>query len=147
LPKNPIIYIDISLFAHATENIDKVMEAVKTIIPPPHIDEVTFKKSKLKGEYGNPVTVLRARIKKQEIIKVIVDRISKSLSESDKNRILQELELRLDRSNLYLRLDKQWAFRGSLKLCRADPIHLKIHFKTNKQDEIIGICRRMGIMP
>ncbi|MCK5563543.1 hypothetical protein KAI30_05155, partial [Candidatus Bathyarchaeota archaeon] len=63
-----ISYLDIRFSVHATENPDKVFEAVHHLFPPNHVDDVVFKKAKLKGHYGNPITLFETRIKKKEIV-------------------------------------------------------------------------------
>ena len=64
----PIAYADIRLFAHATDDEDKVAQAVRRILPASHIDEVTFERHRLKGHHGNPIVFLEARVKEKEIV-------------------------------------------------------------------------------
>jgi RNA binding exosome subunit len=65
LAKLPIAYIDFRFCAHATEDLDKVLEAVQNVLPSDHIEDIIFKRSNLEGHYGNPITFFDTRIKKK----------------------------------------------------------------------------------
>jgi len=145
--KLPIAYIDIRLSAHATEDPEKTKKAVYNLLPMDHIEEITFKKAVIKGHYGNPITLFEARIKDKEVIMAIVEKLSTSLSVLDKETMLKEAKLFVEKSNLYLRLDKQAAFENQIKLHKADPIHIRIHFKRKDNRSIIELCRELGLMP
>ena len=145
--KIPIAYIEIGMFAHATEDEEKVLKSVHAVIPTEHLEKVTFKKERLKGEYGNPIIFFKAKVREPQTIEAIVKHLSLNLSQRDKEKVLREFDLRLDEGSLYIRLDKQSALKKSLKLCRADPIHIKIRFKAKKAQKVAEICRQMGIIP
>jgi len=147
LTRKPLAYIDLSFFAHATEDQNKVLEAARKVIPPNYVDQVSFSKSSLKGGYGNPITFFKTQIRDEEIADSLIKHISSNLDVLDKDTLLRELNLRLERGSLYIRLDKQAAFKGMFKLCRADPIHIRIRFRTSKIEEIIKICREIGMLP
>jgi hypothetical protein len=63
--KIPIGYIDIRVFAHATEELEKILNAVRNIIPEELVETITFKKTSLTGHHGNPITLLEARVKEK----------------------------------------------------------------------------------
>jgi len=142
--KFPIAYIDIRFSVHATEDPEKVKKAVYNLFPANCIEEVTFKKDALKGHYGNPIILFETRIKDGEMIKAFVEKLANSLNELDKETILREANIFVEKSNLYLRFDKQAAFEDEFTLHKADPIHIRIHFR--KRD-IIEICQELGLMP
>ncbi len=142
--KFPIAYVDMRFSAHATEDPEKVKKAAYNLFPTSHIQEIEFKKNAAKGYYGNPIILLETRIKNRELIKAFVEKLFASLSEFDKETILKESELFVDRSNLYLRFDKQAALEGMFKLRKDDPIHIRVHFK---KKNIVEICRELGLMP
>ncbi|RLG98351.1 hypothetical protein DRO29_01155 [Candidatus Bathyarchaeota archaeon] len=145
--KVPIAYIEIGVFAHATEDEEKVLEAARALIPKEHLENVTFKKRRLKGDYGNPITFFKTKIRDIQVIEGIVENLSLNLSQADKERVLREFDLRLDRGSLYIRLDKQSALKKNLRLCRSDPLHIKIRFKAKKTQKVAEICRQIGIIP
>jgi RNA binding exosome subunit len=145
--KVPIGYIDIRVFAHATEDVDKVTQAVRNILPSELADTLTFKKSSLFGHHGNPIILLEMRIKEKNASEAVFRKLSSGLSMIDKELLSSEIVQHLEKGNLYIRLGKQSAFLNEIKLSSADPIHLRIHFKKNSQDEIMDICRKSGLLP
>ena len=79
----PVAYVDVRFCAHATEDLDKVMEAVQNIFPSDRIEDITFNRSNLEGHYGNPITFFEARIKDKETVRALVENISFNLSSLD----------------------------------------------------------------
>ena len=147
MPQVPIAYMDIRFFAHATEDENKVVEAVQHILPANHLDEIIFKRSNLRGHHGNPITLFEIRINKKELMEATLANIASGLGELDKETLLQEINLHTEKGNLYVRLDKQAAFQGNVKLCTADPIRLRVRFKKTKIEDIIEACRQIGMVP
>jgi len=145
--RKKVTSIEISLFAHATEDPEKVERAFQNLLPSDRIEEVTLRKRVLKGEYGNPIIYYRAKIMKPDITEAILRGIGRNLPQHEKEKLSWELERRLEKGSLYLRLDKQAAYRGEYRLCNADPIHLRVRFKTSKIDDIRNICRELGMLP
>lgn len=143
----PIAYIDIRFFAHATEDLNKVVEAAKHILPNGYVDDIVFRRNSLRGHYGNPITLFETRIKGREIIKAFLEKLSSNLDEVDKEVLLREVGLHVEKGNLYIRLDKQAALQGEFKLCTADPIRVRIRFRKEKLEDIIKICRELGMLP
>jgi len=142
-----IAYIDIRFFVHATEDSDRVVEAVQRVLPSDYIDDVVFKRDNLRGHYGNPITLFETRIKKRETIRAFVERLSSSLDELDKETLRREINLHVEKGSLYVRLDKQAALQGALKLCTADPIRVRIRFRKTKMEDIIKLCVELGLLP
>jgi RNA binding exosome subunit len=145
--KIPIGYVDIRVFAHATEDIDKVLNAVRNIFPKEVNDLVVFKKTNLTGHHGNPIILFEARIKEKSAVQVVFEKIASGLSILDKEALSNEIAQHIEKANLYIRLDKQSAYMNEIKLSQADPIHLQIHFTKHRQEEIIEICRKVGLLP
>ncbi|MBS7606724.1 MAG: RNA-binding domain-containing protein [Candidatus Bathyarchaeia archaeon] len=145
--RHKIAYINLSFFAHATEDQEKVLLAAKNIFPAEYAEKIAFSKSTLKGEYGNPIIFFKTEIRDSEIAESLLHNISINLPVIDKEDLLQHLNLHLSGGNLYIRLNKQEAFKGKIRLCRADPIRLQIRFKTSRAEEIREICRLMGLLP
>jgi RNA binding exosome subunit len=145
--KIPIGYIDIRVFAHATEELEKILNAVRIIIPEELVETITFKKTSLTGHHGNPITLLEARVKEKNVVQAVFKKLASSLSPLDKEILRNEIRQHLDGGNLYIRLDKQSAYLNEVKLCTTDPIHFRIHFQKHKPEEIIEICRKFGLFP
>jgi len=145
--KTPIGYIDIRVFAHATENVDKVLNAVRNILPSELIDQVAFKKANLTGHHGNPIILYETRIKERDAVQKIFEKLSSGLSALDKELLNNEIVQHLENGNLYIRLDKQSAYLKEFKVSQGDPIHFRIHFKKHSQEEVVEICRKFGLLP
>ena len=147
MPKIPVGFIDIRVFAHATEDVDKVLNAVRNILPLELTDLITFRKSILTGHHGNPIVLLEARIKEKSAAQRVFEKLCSGMSILDKELLGNEILQHLDKGNLYIRLDKQSACLNELKLSPADPIHFRIHFKKHNPKEIMDICRKSGLLP
>ena len=145
--KKKIRSIEISLFAHATEDPEKVVKALQNILPDKRVEEVPLHKKRLKGDYGNPIIYYKVKVTKSDMVEAILKKMGKNLPQRDRDLLDMDLERRLDRGNFYIRLDKQSAYIEKYKICNADPIHLKIHFRTSKINEIRNICRELGMLP
>jgi hypothetical protein len=142
-----IVFVDVSLFAHATEDEDKVMRAVQSLFPQEYLDNVTFRRQSLRGHHRNPIVLFGTRIKDKEIIRGFVENLSSRLSAVDKQNLLDEIGRYVEKGSLYLRLDKQAAFQGEFKLCTADPIRVRIRFRKGKLEDVVETCRQLGILP
>ena len=145
--KAPVGYIDIRVFAHATEDAEKVMAAVRNILPSESVETVIFKRTNLTGHHGNPIVLVEARIKERKLVQAVFAKLCLGLSILDKETLSSEIEQHMDRGNLYLRLDKQSAFLNKLKRGSTDPIHLQIHFKKHSENEVLEVCRASGLLP
>jgi RNA binding exosome subunit len=146
LPQQPIAYVDIRFCAHATEDVNKVMEAVNNILPSDPEEDVAFEQSSLEGHYGNPITFFEARIKNKKIVQALVEKLSVDLSSLDKDELARNIGRYVEKGSLYLRLDKQAAFQGKTKLVTSDPIRVRVRFRKNKTDDVAEICRSLGML-
>lgn len=147
MSQTPIACVDISFFAHATEEENKVIGAVRHLLPAAQVENIVFNKSSLRGHHGNPITLYAARIKEKEIVRAVVENLSSGLSPLDRESLLREVELHVEKGSLYLRFDKQAAFQGQFKLGVSDPIRVRLRFKKNRLEDIVQICKEIGMFP
>jgi RNA binding exosome subunit len=145
--KPPIAYIDIRVFAHATENPEKVLAAVRNILPVELEESLVFQKTGLTGHHGNPILLFETRLTDKHLLPTVLQKIGTGLTALDKETLATDLKRHLEKRNLYLRFDKQSAFQGKPRFSQNDPIHFKIHFKNKTFDEIVAICREAGLLP
>jgi RNA binding exosome subunit len=145
--KPPIAYIDIRVFAHATEDPDKVQTAVRNLLPPELSETLIFEKTSCAGHHGNPIILFTSKLTNKKLLPKALEKIGKDLGALDKEELDRDIKLHLEKGNMYLRFDKQSAFLGSLKLIQNDPIHLKIHFKNKTAQEIMEISKQTGLLP
>ena len=142
-----VAYVDVRAFAHATEDLDKVLAAVRNVMPQELACTVVFKETALKGHHGNPITLFEARIKSRNMAQAFLEKLASEMNMIDKEQLNSEILQHLERGNLYLRLNKQSSFRGKVKLGSTDPIHVRIHFKKPRAEDVISICRQIGLLP
>lgn len=145
--KVPVAYIELRTFAHATEDEEKVLTALRNTLPPTVALEVAIKKSSLKGHHGNPIILFEAKIREKSQVQAFLEYLASRLSSIDKENLSSEISRYLNKASLYIRLDKQAAYLNKLRIGAADPIHFRIHFKKPKPEEIIEACRRLGLLP
>ena len=143
----PIAYVDVRVFAHATEDLEKVQKAVRNVLPSESADSVTFKKTALTGHHGNSITLFETRIKNKKVARALLEKLASGLSMVDKEALNSEIAQHLESGNLYIRLDKQSAYLGEFRLSSTDTIHLRMHFRKPAAEEVIGICRKFGLLP
>lgn len=145
--KSPIGYIIIRVFAHATEDQERVIQAVRNTLPEGLAESTIFTKMSLTGYHGNPITLIETVLADRQKLQSALEKIGKGLTSLDKETLNIEMGLHLEKGNLYLRFDKQQAFLGQLRFSSTDPIHFKVHFRNKTADEIVDICREAGLLP
>jgi len=139
--------VNIGFFAHATEDEGKVLQAVRHLLPQAHVEKVIFEKSGLTGHHGNPIALFESKIKEKDIVKAVVENLASNLSVMDKETLMNEIEMHVEKGSLFIRLDKQAAFEGAFKLTTADPIRFRLRFKKNRLEDVVQICQEIGMLP
>jgi RNA binding exosome subunit len=145
--KPPIGYINVRVFAHATEGSEKVLAAVRNLLPLELNEEVVFQKTRLTGHHGNPIVLYEAKLVDKQVLPAVLQKIGAGLTSLDREQLDRDLRLHLEKRNLFLRFDKQAAFQGKVRFSQNDPVHFKIHFKNKTYEEINAICREAGLLP
>jgi len=135
-----IVSAEVSVFSHATEDEGKVEEAVLNVIQGE--DRGRPKVQRLTGYHNDPITMMTWRVRKRKAAAEIFLGLMRSLAARDRWRLIEEAEDRVDEAgNLYLRLDKQRAYRGRAVLHEADPIRVKFRFRIPHGAEPVGAVR------
>ncbi|MDR2204318.1 MAG: exosome protein [Nitrososphaerota archaeon] len=148
MSKKPFIgYIDIRAFAHATEDLEKVLTAIRNLLPNDLAETVQFEKGNLTGHHGNTIVLFTTQIADKKLLPNILEKIGQNLNALDKEDLNNNLNLRIEKTNLYLRFDKQAAFMNKIKYTHNDPIHLKIHFTNKTREELLEIFKNFGLLP
>ena len=145
--KSPIGYIDVRVFAHATEDPEKVLTAVRNILPEELSENAVFQKTSLTGHHGNPIMLFGTKLTEKQALPAALQKIGAGLTALDKETLEKNIKLHLEKGNLYLRFDKQSAYQSEVRFSQNDPIHFKIHFKNKTSEEIVKICRNAGLLP
>lgn len=107
-------------FCHSTEDLEKVKRAMTNAL-----GDAELKVTSTEGHHGNPILLLEATVTDKDDIAEFFSR----LGPDGRDTILETLGSRLDDScNLFVRLDKQAAFRGDMRLASGDDvISIRIH--------------------
>jgi RNA binding exosome subunit len=118
--------MQISLIVHATEDITKVIRAVRNLLPDTIEDNLNITQTQLQGYYKNPIIRIEISLQEPIEIKTILKHMLMNLSENDRAFLALQFKDHIDaKKNLFLRFNKQDAFLGKISLCTADPIHVK----------------------
>jgi len=98
-------------FVAATEDEGRVREALSIFVPLDRISSLTAE-----GHFGNEIKILEASLRKKEG-QAFFQILSEQLSPEDQLRLRREMPDRLEGdSHFHLRLDKQAAYKGLLRL-------------------------------
>ena len=98
-------------FVAATEDVDRVREALSIFVP---LDRISS--STAEGQFGNEIKILEASLRKKEG-QAFFQILREQLSTDDQLRLRREMPERLEGdSHFHLRLDKQAAYKGLLRL-------------------------------
>ncbi len=119
---------EVEVIIHATEDQDKLLDAIKGTLK---IDNNKFVTNILEGYYGNEIRLISARLDPQEATD-LASLILNSLNKYNKNNLVNNLRLYIDKNSLYLRISKQDIFKNRIILSDEDPIRLRFRFKNIK---------------
>lgn len=139
-------YVRLTTFIHATEDEDKVLEAIGTFIPEEiDDDDVLFDIVETQGFFGNPIKVVNVEIKRSKAVRKFIDHFKKLLSEEDKTYLLDHLDEKIDEEGtLYVRFNKQRAYLGEAEVDEGeDVIQVRIKVKAfpMKKESVVKAVR------
>jgi RNA-binding protein len=127
---------EINLVLHATEDVNKVLQAIEDALLVP-INR--FTSSSLDGHYKNKIVLQRAILSSQEAGS-LAKKVISLLNSADRDRLSRLLhEYSDEKGNLYIRLDKQRMCQGRASLSEADAI--RIRFKPVKRYKPSGTAQ------
>ena len=135
MPRVPFHYIDLRTFCYATEDEKRVEDALRHFLPEEfELDRVTNT-----GHHGDRIVVLSARVENADGMRVVLDR----LAELDSiDRVLEELDDRVDDNcSFFLRLDKQAAFNGLVRLGEGITLRAKVEAYPAKHEKAVANAR------
>jgi RNA binding exosome subunit len=118
MPKVPFHYVDLRAFSYATEDVKRVEQALYTLLP----EDVELERAETADEMRH-----------------VLDRLS---GLEDLDRVLDELDERVDDNcALFLRLDKQAAFRGDVRLGPGLTVRTKVEAYPAKKEKAVANAR------
>lgn len=143
-----VIWTDLETFAHATEDPEKVLKALSLLLP--EVLEKQVNKETVLGHYHNEIIIYKVKITNKKGIQNFLCLLSERIDEKDKKQLFDLFDKRLDDSGiLYLRFDKQEAFKGILKMSEGeDVIRVRIKFSSYplSRELIQESCLSYGLM-
>jgi RNA-binding protein len=125
--------ISIEIIAHATEDVEKILEPFSEQF---EIPEKEFSRENLTGHFENPITVLRAKIKKNDARKFLEKLISE-IPEDEFSEIIKNIESHIQDSTLHLRFSKQDLIKGRMTIQEKDAIKFKIFTPIYMKTDIV----------
>ena len=125
--------VTIDVIIHATEDISKFLKSFEEIF---ELKEEDFIVEQTTGHFENSITILNAKIEKNQAQK-FVWKLVDSLSNDQIKELVEEIEERTVDSRLHIRLDKQEFIKGNLMFKEKNAIKVKIYTPIyNKKDTV-----------
>lgn len=133
-----ILSITLRTHVHATEDRGRVLEALLNILPPAFRDNARIEREVYEGHYGNVIEVLSLELQDPQLSSTVFTHILSSLQEPDRRILFSTLEDRVSSDgSLYIRLDKQNAYRGVLELSDGDDVvRIEVRIKGGKREAL-----------
>lgn len=126
----PFHYIDLRAFCYATEDDARVERALRTFLP----EEFDLDRIENEGFHGDRIVVLSARAENADDVRHVLDR----LAEIDLEGVRDELDERVDENcSLFLRLDKQAAYGGSVERGAGIELRAKVEAYPAKKEAAV----------
>jgi len=141
--------VEISFLVHATEDRDRLLHTIRSIIPNQNVEELEFIIDEMRGYYGNPISKVKTVIRNRSIAFELVIDIANRLGFDDKTNLRSDIRQYVDDSGtLYIRLDKQAIFKGNFILSISDPIRIKIKLsnKIRGYKEALKLYNKFGFL-
>jgi RNA binding exosome subunit len=116
----PFHYIDLRAFCYATEDDKRVEQALRTYLP----EDFEIERATSEGHHGDRILILSTRVENADEMRHVLSKVAE-LPDSDD--LLDELDERVDDNcSLFLRLDKQAAYRGEAELGEGITFRAKV---------------------
>jgi len=138
--------IELVTHVHATEDEHKVIKALLNLIPPSLRSKANISSSKVTGYFGNTIRTLRIEFRGKDA-EEIANYLLSSLDNLDKELLRASLEDRFKDNRLFIRFNKQMAYRGSVRIDDGDDV-IKVVIRMNhwriKELGLEGAVRWVG---
>ncbi len=134
--------LEISTMLYPTEDPSRVLSLLKSL------SESDVRESKFTSHYGYSFKVLTVTVKKPKQASEELSKILSSMDDYDFSRLIEGLKSHLDGRTLFIRIDKQEAYLGRIRLFENDPggyIRVKASLSTNELEEIKNLLKEMRV--
>ena len=131
----PFHYVDLRAFCYATEDDKRVEQALRTYLP----EEFAVERAESEGYHGDRILVLSARVETADEMRHVLSKVAQL---PDVDDLVDELDERVDDNcSLFLRLDKQAAYRGEAALGEGITLRAKVEAYPAKQSAAVENAR------
>ncbi|WP_226041903.1 RNA-binding protein [Natrinema sp. DC36] len=135
MPQIPLHYVDLRTFCYATEDEKRVEEALRTFLPDGDDEPFEIERAESEGHYGDRILVLSARVERADEVRHVLSRLA-DLESFD--ALIDELDERVtENTELFLRLDKQAAFAGDVRLGEGITFRGKVEAYPAKKERAV----------
>jgi hypothetical protein len=133
----PLHYVDLRAFSYATEDEQRVAEALRQFLP----EGYEIDRASTEGFHGDRIVVLSARVERAEDVRVVLGRLAEF---EGLDEVIEELDDRVDENcAFYLALDKQAAYRGEVALGDGLTLRGKIEAYPAKKELAVSNVREL----
>jgi len=133
----PLHYVDLRAFCYATEEEQRVEQALRTYLP----EDCELDRSVTEGHHGNRIVVLSVRVERADEIRHVIDTLA---ALDDIDTVVGELDERVDENcAFFLTLDKQAAFRGTVARGDGITFRTKVEAYPAKQATAVENAREL----
>jgi len=138
-------HVRIATFIHATEDEEKVLEALETFIPEGMEDDVNVEVEETTGFFGNPIKVVNVEIKRSKAVRKFLDHFKELLDGESRRYLLDNLEEKVDEEGtLYVRFNKQKAYLGEPEIDEGDDtiqVRIKVKAFPMRKESVVKALR------
>ncbi len=121
--------VQLSTIAHATDDLQKVQKALRLFLPDSLRERELFTRAYLQGHHGNPIVTFKAKLTKPREVDQFSQHLAGLIPKTERQWVAGNLRMHSDEEgNLFMRFDKQQAFRGVIGLSNEDPIRVRLKF-------------------
>ena len=133
----PLHYVDLRAFSYATEDEQRVAEALRYYLP----EETELDRASTEGFHGDRIVVLSARVERADDVRVVLRRLAEF---EGIEGVVEELDERVDDNcAFHLTLDKQAAYRGEVALGDGLVLRGKIEAYPAKKEIAVANLREL----
>jgi RNA binding exosome subunit len=138
----PFHYVDLRAFSYATEDDQRVEDALRTFLP----EEFELQRAESEGHYGDPILVLSARVENADDVGTVLDRFE-ALPDEEHEQVLAELDERVDEDcSFFVSFSKQAAVDGDVRLGEGITFRGKVEaYPAKKAHAIEAVDETLGV--
>jgi hypothetical protein len=135
MPRVPFHYVDLRTFCYETEDDKRVEAALRHFLP----EEFEVERVENTGHHGDRIVVFSARAERADAVRHVLATLAES---PDFESLLDELDERVtENTELFMRLDKQAAFRGETRLGEGITFRAKVEAYPAKKEAAVENAR------